>query len=109
MEETKYKDVFDIILNIAIVKKANIATEAIHNYSTIGSEYYTDVKSWVTDNISNIEEVEDDKGYVNWKIDIKGGKELNLTIHYGVLKYIGTKCNDFKHAKNVFLKYVTCA
>jgi hypothetical protein len=94
----------------SLILKIGIATYSFgigeaHAYAEICGSFIEGVHQWATHSIIDINEVENQK-YTGWvcRIDFGGyEKDVKIYVPNWVLE---AEVKDFKHAKNLFLKYL---
>ncbi len=85
---------------LAIAKR--FAGMSISEYTEICGSYIEGVYQWKDHNIYNVEECQNSKFY-GWTITFESGKKIRVYIPLWVMDY---KAQDWKHAKNLFNKYL---
>lgn len=101
--EIKYIDTFKELLHTAVY-------ERLHKKDKYFFAYQHEISSWANEFIKTVEEriidATDRDETVEWTITYADGKIEKNTVTVAVLDYIGRKCNDYSHIKNVFKKYL---
>lgn len=89
-----------IIFNISLFNRfSNIGDST---YSEICGGFIEGVYQWATHNVFNVDETENQK-YIGWTIEFENGSTRRVYIEKWVMNI---KPNDFKHARNLFGKYL---
>lgn len=98
------QETLNSILNIAIAKR--FSGFELSAYAEICGGFIYGVEQWCTHNIDDIVTKENTK-YIGWEVFLNERDEpKKVYIEKSILNYIATKCKDYKHIKNTFLKYV---
>ena len=89
-----------IIFNIAIFKRFSCVADK--SYSEICGSFIEGVYQWADHNLDYLVDSENNK-YYGWTIHFQNQSTKRVYIPKWVLS---VKCKDFKHAKNLFNKYL---
>lgn len=90
-----------LIFGIAVSNKLCDVVGQMGAYAGICGSYYDGVHQWMTHNVDGIDEVSNEK-YTGYIIYTESG-EHKLYIENRIMNL---EVNDWKHAKNLFVKYL---